>query len=377
MMTNLQAQAHQNMVTLAQQHMDALKEIVNSNTRGGSSGMTDTRGIGRPVVFKGDEQRYGEWKAKLFAFLRVSTPQAMEWISWAGSQASTIDEDLIEEYYQGVNQEVINFGNRLYAILLSCTEEDPFNICYSVADGNGLEAMRLLMKRYEPRTPGTKRALLKAVINNLLSKRPDEIGKNMMHAEELMRKYEQLAGEGLPEDLRITVIVDLCTKDLRERLEHGTKDMSYKEVRDEIMAYVERKRDLFGSQVKAMEVDRFEHDEWEKYAAEKDITWWCGDTVQRIWGDNHDVPGDVNPLHYKGNSKGHPLHQGKRENFLFRKRRQGREGQGQVQRHRHRQKWWQRHWRERLQRKVKWERWWPVQRNLSLVWRMGPLAIEM
>ena len=55
MMTNLQAQAHQNMVTLAQQHMDALREIVNVNTRGESSGMTDTRGIGRPVVFRGDE----------------------------------------------------------------------------------------------------------------------------------------------------------------------------------------------------------------------------------------------------------------------------------------------------------------------------------
>ena len=104
MMTNLQAQAHQNMVTLAQQHMDALKEIVHSNTRGGSSGMTDTRGIGRPVVFKGEEQRYGEWKAKLFAFLRVSTPQAMEWISWAGSQASTIDEELIAEDCQSENQ---------------------------------------------------------------------------------------------------------------------------------------------------------------------------------------------------------------------------------------------------------------------------------
>ena len=91
-------------------------------------------------------------KAKLFAFLRVSTPQAIEWISWVGSQASTIDEDLIEEDYQRVNQEVINLGNLLYAILLSCTEEDPFNICYSVADGNGLEAMRLLMKRYEGRS---------------------------------------------------------------------------------------------------------------------------------------------------------------------------------------------------------------------------------
>ena len=76
--------------------------------------------------------------------------------------------------------------------------------------------MRLFMKRYEPRTPGTKRALLKAVINNLPSKRPDEIEKNMMHVEELMRKYEQHAGEALPEDHRITVIIDLCTKDLRD-----------------------------------------------------------------------------------------------------------------------------------------------------------------
>ena len=225
---------------------------------------------------------------------------------------------------------MINFGNRLYAILLSCTEEDPFNICYSVADGNGLEAMRLLMKRYEPRTPGTKRALLKAVINNLPSKRPDEIEKNIMHVEELMRKYEQLAGEGLPEDLRITVIIDLCTKDLRERLEHGTKDMSYKEVRDEIMAYVERKRDLFGSQVKAMEVDKFEQDEWETYAAEKDITWWSGDTVQRSWSDNHDVPGDVNPLHYKGSSKGHHFTKGKGETFSSGNGGKGAKGKGKY-----------------------------------------------
>ena len=146
----------------------------------------------------------------------------MEWRLWAGSHPSTIHDELIREDYQGVGQEVINFGNRLRAILRSCAEEDPFNICCSVADGNGLEAMHLLMMRYEPRTPGTKRALLKAVINNLPSKRPDEIDKNMMHVEELMRKYEQLAGEGLPEDLRLAVIIDLCTKDLRE-LMHGAR----------------------------------------------------------------------------------------------------------------------------------------------------------
>ena len=121
-------QAHQHMMTLAQLHTDAMKEIVNSNTGGGSrGGMTDKRGIGRPLVFKEDEQRNEEWKANLFAVPRVSSPQAVVWISWAGSQPSTI------------NEEVIYFGNRLYAIPL-CTAGDPCNICYSVTDGNDLEA---------------------------------------------------------------------------------------------------------------------------------------------------------------------------------------------------------------------------------------------
>ena len=191
MMTNLQAQAHQNLVTLAQQHMDALKEIVNSNTRGGWSGMTDMRGIGWPVVFKGDEQWYGEWKAKLFAFLRVfhATNHGVDFVGRKPGEHDRRGPH--EEHHQGVNQEVINFGNRLHAILLSCTEEDPFNICYSVADDNGLEAMHLLMKRYEPLTPGTKRVLLKAVINNLLSKRPDDV-------EELMRNTSNLREKDFP-----------------------------------------------------------------------------------------------------------------------------------------------------------------------------------
>ena len=55
---------------------------------------------------------------------------------------------------------------KLFATLISCTEEDAVRICHSVKDGNGLEPIRLVTKRYEPRTPGTRRALLKAIVNN-------------------------------------------------------------------------------------------------------------------------------------------------------------------------------------------------------------------
>ena len=73
------------------------------------------------------------------------------------------------------------------------------------------------------------------------------------------RAHEEVRGLGRRvEDLRVTVIIDLRTKDLKEHLELITREMKYKEVREEIMSFVERKRDLFGTQLKAMEVDNYE-----------------------------------------------------------------------------------------------------------------------
>ena len=303
MMAQLMTINTQNMATLASQQMDALKAIVQSSNRPQNT-LTDTRGIGKPVNFKGDEAKYAEWKAKLMAYLRTSEPRSVEWISWANEKTSAITDDDIDDEYKTDSQVVKDYSVKLYSTLMSCTEEDAFRICHSVKDGSGLEALRLLMKRYEPRTPGTKRALLKAVINNPQAKKPDDIEKNLMHVEELMKKYETMSGEALPEDLRATVIIDLCTKDLKEHLELSTKDMKYREIRDEITGYVERKRDQFGSQLKAMEVDSHE----EVWRPECETTWWGGhggwnQDEQNSWEEC--AGGDICPFQtYYGKGKG-------------------------------------------------------------------------
>ena len=74
-----------------------------------------------------------------------------------------------------------------------------------------------------------------------------------------MEKYEMMTGTDLPEDLKVTVIIDLCTKDLKEHLELSTREMTYKQVRDVIISYVERKRNAFSSDLKAMDVDDVEY----------------------------------------------------------------------------------------------------------------------
>ena len=44
-----------------------------------TTNMVDSRGIGKPGVFKGDESKFIEWIAKLNAFLRSSNPNGMTW----------------------------------------------------------------------------------------------------------------------------------------------------------------------------------------------------------------------------------------------------------------------------------------------------------
>ena len=136
-----------------------------------------------------------------------------------------------EEGVSNHQQDVLRFAFNLYSILLSCTESDLFRICHSVKEGNGLEAIRLLMKRYKPRTPGTKRTLLKAIINNPISMKPDELENNLMKVEEYAKKYAMMAGSDLPEELKVTVIIDLCAKDFKEHLELSTREMTYNQAR--------------------------------------------------------------------------------------------------------------------------------------------------
>ena len=70
MMAELPKQNAENLATLAKQQFDAFQSLVEGTKT--TTGMTDMRGTGRPVSFKSDDGKYGEWKAKLLAYLRVA-----------------------------------------------------------------------------------------------------------------------------------------------------------------------------------------------------------------------------------------------------------------------------------------------------------------
>lgn len=48
--------------------------------------------------------------------------------------------------------------------------------------------------------------------------------RQILDIEEIMRRYDVLAGKPFDEDLAITFVIDLCVKYLKGRLELATKD---------------------------------------------------------------------------------------------------------------------------------------------------------
>ena len=85
MLKTFQMQSASDVDMLLKQQVDMFNQIVSNVTK---KPMTDTRGIGKPETFKGDENNYIEWKTKLLAFVYASNSDAQKWVEWAWSEHS-------------------------------------------------------------------------------------------------------------------------------------------------------------------------------------------------------------------------------------------------------------------------------------------------
>lgn len=107
--------------------------------------------------------------------------------------------------------------------------------------------MGVMIRRYEPWTPGKTRAILNAIINTGTSETVEDMDmkRKLVKIEEFMNKYGPGAGEPLHEDLGATVIIGLCVKDERA-LGFGHNRHAMRRSKGANLAFIERRRDTFG-----------------------------------------------------------------------------------------------------------------------------------
>lgn len=121
--------------------------------------------------------------------------------------------------------------------------------------------MRQIMNRFEPRTAHAKHAHLKAILSRQPAERAEELVATLMKLEGDLEHYETMSGPPLVKDISATVLTSPCVKALRERLETANRQMSCKEVRDDILAYFERRRESLAEGPIPMDIGHQEEEE--------------------------------------------------------------------------------------------------------------------
>ena len=157
-------------MAIDQDTIDAIVHAVSAvMTAQQQSGMKmDTKAIGSPPEWNSNQEESGfaEWHIKIKAWLTNHDGRAQRWLNAARDTDNMIEtDDLDVQHFNDESERMAlkRFNGMLYNILVTKLRGEAFNIVSSVRDACGLEAWRLVMKRYEPRTPGTKRALLKSL----------------------------------------------------------------------------------------------------------------------------------------------------------------------------------------------------------------------
>ena len=264
---------------------------------GQSSGQkADHRAIGPPPDWDSttEENRFSEWQVKIKAWLSHQDERAMRWLNAARDADDVLETaDLDSQSFpdEDARTAIKKFNGLLYNILVTKLRGEAFNIVSSVRDACGLEAWRLVMRRYEPRTAGTKRALLKSLFNMKAAKKIEDIERNILRVEEIYARYEVMSKEAIQEDIKTVIMTELCTPELKEYLEFNNKDFDYKETREAIMAYVERKRK---DPLTSMEVGNYECEN----------EWWNDSDNEYQFKDPEEHHNELNYYGYGGKGKG-------------------------------------------------------------------------
>ena len=90
------------------QNKELMREMVNSNQHmisqlmtNSKPAMVDTRWIGKPGTFKGDESKFLEWVTKLNAYIRASYPTAPNFLKEVCIKGERVTEATILEMCAG------------------------------------------------------------------------------------------------------------------------------------------------------------------------------------------------------------------------------------------------------------------------------------
>ena len=218
-------------------------------------GLVDNKGIGRPSNFNNTEKDFITWSRKTETYVMGVYPELIPVLKWAKELPTEATIEVIEGTFGALSGDdevegLEGLNAQLYGCLTALTDEESFDIVVSAGRGNGLEAWRLLHRRWDPTVAGRSRALLREIINPKRSNLQGVLGA-LQSWEDLTRRYEHRkdsAGrkQTLTDDIKCSSLEALVPEGLEKHLLLNANRLDdYQKMREEVARYVEARTGQF------------------------------------------------------------------------------------------------------------------------------------
>ncbi|CAK0826820.1 unnamed protein product [Prorocentrum cordatum] len=161
--------------------------------------LVDTRTLGKPDAFTGEEHKWNDWKVIFKAYCGVVNADLLAGMRLAESadEASVQNDDFLEGNMRQASQQLN------YILLLLCRRH-PLTTIVNAGENEGFQAWRKLVEYYEPNA----RSRIAGQLLNLLNfSFTGDVEDRLAPFERELLRYEQRSGEAITASMRIGIVL--------------------------------------------------------------------------------------------------------------------------------------------------------------------------
>ena len=244
--------------TLQRQIQELQTEILKLQGGSGAGSSANKQSVskraGVVTDWDGKRESWADWSFRFRCHVNGIYEGADEIMEWAAGQNNEIG---LTDLAQHPNKDARDISEVIYYLVTRHTSGEAMEIAKMAPRNNGAELWRQVSKRYDPRTSVKRAALLNSIIQHKAVS-IEELGHAIDKWCAKVKLYEDRTNTQLQDDLKMTIIQNMCPEALRLHLElNSARLQTSGQMRAEIRANLESRSPM------PMEIDNYEkHEDW-------------------------------------------------------------------------------------------------------------------
>lgn len=228
----IQHQMEQRRAEDLQRTVELQQQVINAKSPRERATVVDVKGVGRPSSISSETRQFSAWAFNLGNFLEGVQSGMKEALEWAQDQDGVLTDIAPVKQILGEGSDPADTGRQLYAVPAS------LDLAQHVTRKDGWEAWRIISRRFDPQGAGRRCNVMSQLLQPG-SYEPKDLNSAIAKWEEKVRLYERRSQTKLPDDIKSSILTEMCKRAVKEHLVlNAAKLRDYGGVSEEIQCYL-------------------------------------------------------------------------------------------------------------------------------------------